>query len=79
MQDLVGRARSQLMAIEQVHGIRILNREEVASIIGSGAADHRQVLWICTSLNSWVAISGCRGEVSIPLDVINGLLCRYRT
>ncbi|MCX6670142.1 MAG: hypothetical protein NTV25_10135 [Methanothrix sp.] len=74
MRDQEERARSQLMAIEQAYGIKIKNREEVARIIADKVDDQRQVLSICTSLNSWVAVNGYQGEVAIPSKLLNSLL-----
>jgi hypothetical protein len=57
MKEFESLADAQLMAIEQVYGIRIANRDEVARLIGERAKDRRQVLTICTSLNSWAAMN----------------------
>jgi hypothetical protein len=74
MQDQEERARSQLMAIELAYGIKIKNRDEAARIIADRVEDPRQVLSICTSLNSWVAVNGYQGEVAIPSKLLNRLL-----
>lgn len=67
------RARLQLLAIEQAYGISIANRDEAADAIAEIARDSRGILQICTSLNSWVALSGLSGEVVLPLDLIRDL------
>ena len=54
MTELEAQAQSQLIAIEQIYGIRIENRDHIGRQIGEKAADRRQVLTICTALNSWV-------------------------
>lgn len=77
MQYQEERARSQLMAIEQAYGIRIKNREEAARIIAERVDDPGQVLLACTSLNSWVAVTGCRGDVVIPSKLLDRLLEDY--
>ncbi len=64
------------MAIEQAYGIKIKNREEAARIIADKADDPRQVLAICTSLNSWIAMNHCQGEFDIPSKLLNSLLER---
>jgi hypothetical protein len=74
MRDQEERARSQLMAIELAYGIKIKNRDEAARIIADRVEDPRQVLSICTSLNSWVAVNKCQGEVAIPSKLLNSLL-----
>jgi hypothetical protein len=72
MSELESLARAQLMAIEQIYGIRIKNREHIAQLIGKKAEDKRQVLTICTSLNSWVA-ANIREAVIIPYEVLEPL------
>jgi hypothetical protein len=74
MRDQEERARSQLMAIELAYGIKIKNRDEAARIIADKVEDQRLVLSICTSLNSWVAVNRCQGEVAIPNKLLNSLL-----
>jgi hypothetical protein len=74
MRDQEERARSQLMAIEQAYGIKIKNREEVARIIADKVDGQRQVLSICTSLNSWIALNNCQGEFDIPSKLLDSLL-----
>ena len=62
------------MAIELAYGITIKNRDDAARIIADRVEDPRQVLSICTSLNSWVAVNRCQGEVAIPSKLLNSLL-----
>jgi hypothetical protein len=73
MIELESLAKAQLMAIEQIYGIKIENRDHIAKLIGEKAGDKRQVLTICTSLNSWVATNR-RKVVVIPLEVLEPLL-----
>jgi hypothetical protein len=72
MTELESQALAQLMAIEQIYGIKIENRDHIARLIGERAGDKRQVLTICTALNSWVAANG-RSVVSIPREVLEPL------
>jgi uncharacterized membrane protein len=72
MNELGSLGNAQLMAIEQIYGIQIKNREEVARLIGEKAGDKRQVLTICTSLNSWVAVN-LKEVVIIPSEVLEPL------
>lgn len=74
MNESVNRAESQLMAIEQIHGVKFLNREEVATRIGEGVADEGQILLVCTGINLWAASNGLKGEVTIPDDLVATLL-----
>lgn len=74
MNESVNRAESQLMAIEQVHGIKFLNREEVATRITEGVADERQILLMCTFINLWVSENKLKGEVTIPEGLVATIL-----
>lgn len=74
MNESVNRAESQLMAIEQIHGVKFLNREEVATRIGEAVADERQILVMCSFINLWAASNGLKGEVTIPDELVATLL-----
>lgn len=73
MDELEERAKAQLMMIEQVYGLKITNLDEVAKLIASNVDNDRQVLTICTSLNSWVLLNKKRGNVVIPGEVLSRL------
>jgi hypothetical protein len=70
MNELEERAKSQLMIIENMYGIRIQKKDEVTNLIAGSAENSRQILRICSFLNSWLAMSGARGDVSIPADTL---------
>ena len=70
MSTIQDRAQSHLMAIEQIHGLKFLNREEIAELIAQSAADERQALLICTAVNLWAAGNGVTGEAKIPEDLV---------
>ena len=70
MGTIKDRAQSHLMVIEQIHGLKFLNREEIAELIAQSAADERQALLICTAINLWSAGNGVTGEAKIPEDLI---------
>jgi len=72
MNELESLCKAQLMAIEQIYKIEIKNRDAVARLIGETAGDKRQVLTICTSLNSWVAMN-LEEVVVIPSEVLKPL------
>jgi hypothetical protein len=72
MTELESLAKAQLVAIEQIYGIKIENRDRIAKLIGQKAGDKRQVLTICTSLNSWVAVN-LQDAVIIPQEVLEPL------
>lgn len=70
MSEIEERAKAQLMMIEQVYGMRITNRDEIAQLIASNVDNDRQVLTICSSLNSWILLNRKRGNVTIPQEVL---------
>ncbi len=70
MDEIVEQAKAQLMMIEQIYGLKIINRDEVAGLIAANVDNNRQVLTICSSLNSWILLNTKKGEVVIPRDVL---------
>ena len=72
MNELESLCKAQLMAIEQIYKIEIKNRDDVARLIGETAGDKWQVLTICTSLNSWVAMN-LEEVIAIPSEVLKPL------
>ena len=70
MNEIEDQARAQLMMIEQVYALKITNRDEVARLIAERVDNDRQVLTICTSLNSWVLLNKKKGNVVIPHEVL---------
>jgi len=75
--EIEDRALGQMMVIEKTYDIKIANREEAAKMISLGIEDPRQVLLICSSLSSWVAMNGLRGEITIPPPMLERLLDHY--
>lgn len=73
MSEIEERAKAQLMMIEQVYGLKITNRDEIAKLIASNVDNDRQVLTICSSLNSWILLNKKRGNVIIPREVLSRL------
>ena len=70
MSTIQDRAQSHLIAIEQIHDLKFLNREEIAELVAQSAADERQALLICTAINLWAAGNRVTGEAKIPEDLI---------
>ncbi len=70
MNEIVEQAKAQLMMIEQIYGLKIINRDEVAGLIAANVDNNRQVLTICSSLNSWILLNKKKGDVVIPRDVL---------
>jgi O-acetyl-ADP-ribose deacetylase len=61
---------AHLLMIESSHGIRIRNREEVVQRIGPLVKNDMQALSVGTQINTWVAVSGITGVVTVPEDII---------
>lgn len=74
MDEIEERAKAHLMMIEQIYLLTITNRDEVAKLIAENVDNDRQVLAICSSLNSWVLLNKKHGDVSIPKDVLSRLI-----
>ncbi len=70
MNEIVEQAKAQLMMIEQIYDLKIINRDEVAGLITANVDNNRQVLTICSSLNSWILLNKKKGGVVIPRDVL---------
>ncbi len=73
MNEIEERAKAQLMMIEKIYALKFTNRDEVARLIASKVDNDRQVLTICSSLNSWVLLNKKQGNVNIPEDVLTKL------
>jgi len=73
MDEIVEQAKAQLMMIEKIYGLKIINRDEVAELIASNVDNNRQVLTVCSSLNSWILLNKKKGDVVIPQEVLSFL------
>ncbi len=73
MDETGKQAKAQLMMIEQIYDLKIINRDEVARLIASNVDNNRQVLTICSSLNSWIFLNKKKGDVVIPQEVLSRL------
>ncbi len=71
MDEIADQAKAQLMMIEKIYGLNIINRDEVAGLIAANVDNNRQVLTICSSLNSWILLNKKKGDVVIPRDVLS--------
>ncbi len=76
MVDIEQQAKAQLMMIEKIYSLKLTNRDEIAQLIARKVDNDRQVLTICTSLNSWVLLNRKSGNVVIPREIILKLLER---
>jgi len=73
MDKIVKQAKAQLMMIEQIYDMKIINSDEVPGLIASNVDNNRQVLTICSSLNSWILLNKKKGDVVIPHEVLSRL------
>jgi hypothetical protein len=73
MDEIGKQANAQLMMIEKIYDLKIINRDEVAGLIASNVDNNRQVLTICSSLNSWILLNKKKGDVIIPQQVLSRL------
>ncbi|HWQ20810.1 MAG TPA: hypothetical protein VN455_13595 [Methanotrichaceae archaeon] len=74
MDEIEERAHAQLGIIEQAYSIKIKNKDEVARFIAENVDNKRRVLTICTSLNAWIASNQATSDLTIPLEIITGIL-----
>jgi O-acetyl-ADP-ribose deacetylase (regulator of RNase III) len=61
---------AHILMIESTHGIRIRNQKEVVSRISPYLRQDPDALFAGTQFNTWVAVSGATGEVTVPEEVI---------
>ncbi len=73
MDEIGEQAKAQLMMIEKIYDLKIINLDEVAGLIASNVDNNRQVLTICSSLNSWILLNKKKGDVVIPQEVLSRL------
>ncbi len=71
MDEIGKQAKAQLMMIEQIYNLKIINRDEVAGLIASNVDNNRQVLTICSSLNSWILLNKKKGDAVISQEVLS--------
>ena len=70
MNELLEKAKAQLMMIEQIYELKIKNRDEIAMLIAEHVETDRQILMICSSLNTWLVLNNKQGDVIIPGEVL---------
>lgn len=57
MDEIVEQAKAQLMMIEQIYGLKIINRNEVAGLIAANVAKETCISW---QVNEGICLI-CRG------------------
>lgn len=61
----------ELDLIEEVHQVRIKNKEElIREILKKTDESKYDVLQLCSVVNLYIAQTSARGEVEIPLEII---------
>jgi hypothetical protein len=68
--DLPDQVASQLRMIEVSHDLTITNLTSVARIIISNVKNKSQALQVCTAINTWIAINGMQGNVTVPEPLV---------
>ncbi|MCJ7445979.1 MAG: hypothetical protein MUO26_15915 [Methanotrichaceae archaeon] len=74
MKVVEARALMQLSIIETIHEMRICDKNEVAQFIAKSVDNPKEVLFVCVSINSWIACNKLQGNVIIPLNKISALV-----
>ncbi|HNX40646.1 MAG TPA: hypothetical protein PKK11_08675 [Methanothrix sp.] len=74
MDELSERAEMQLRAIEMSYSINILNRAEIVRLLSERLKDKRQILWVCTSISSWIAAGSANGDTVVPINLVLKLI-----
>jgi len=73
MDKIAEQAKAQLMMIEKIYDLNIINSDEVVGLIASNVDNNRQILTICSSLNSWILLNKKKGDIVIPKEVLSRL------
>jgi hypothetical protein len=68
--DLPDQVASQLRMIEVTHDLTITNLTSVAKIITANVKNKSQALQVCTAINTWIAINGMQGNVTVPEPLV---------
>jgi len=71
---LLAQVRSQLGTIEEVWGVRFVDKDRLAGTIMERCGDRWGADSVTAGLNSWVAVLGKRGEIEVPPAVLDRIL-----
>ncbi|MCQ8894263.1 MAG: O-acetyl-ADP-ribose deacetylase [Methanolinea sp.] len=66
--------RAQLGTIEEVWGVRFVDKERLARTIGERCGDRWGADSVTAGLNSWVAVLGKKGDIEVPPGVLDRIL-----
>ena len=68
--DLPDQVASQLRMIEVMHDLTLKNLTSIARIIIANVKNKSQALQVCTAINTWIAINGMQGNVTVPEPLV---------
>jgi len=68
--DLQDQVLSQLRMIEVSHDLTINNLTGIAKIIIANVENNNQALQVCTAINTWIAINGMQGDITVPEPLV---------
>jgi hypothetical protein len=68
--DLPEQVASQLRMIEVMHDLTLTNLTSIARIIIANVKNKSQALQVCTAINTWIAINGMQGNVTVPEPLV---------
>ncbi|MGP8012006.1 MAG: hypothetical protein ACLPI9_05970 [Halobacteriota archaeon] len=68
--DLPDQVASQLRMIEVMHDLTLTNLTSIAKIIIANVKNKSQALQVCTAINTWIAINGMQGNVTVPEPLV---------
>ena len=68
--DLPEQVASQLRMIEVMHDLTLTNLTSIAKIIIANVKNKSQALQVCTAINTWIAINGMQGNVTVPEPLV---------
>ena len=72
--DLPDQVASQLRMIEVMHDLTLTNLTSIARIIIANVKNKSQALQVCTAINTWIAINGMQGNVTVPEPLVRRYL-----
>jgi len=56
--------------IEVSHDLTINNLTGIAKIIIANVENNNQALQVCTAINTWIAINGMHGNITVPEPLV---------
>lgn len=68
--DLEDQVFSELRMIEVSHDITLKNLTGIAKIIIANVENNNQALQVCTAINTWIAVNGMQGTVTVPEPLV---------